>query len=147
MEVAFPIAVIPVGMLFYDWIVPRTMVCNPIQNDVEALFMGGVNEAAEVVFGAEFGVYAEIVFDGIGAAQSAFAIDLSDGVDGHQPEDVDAEIFESGELRLRGLERPLGGELAGVYLVENRIFCPFGVLNFDIGLRRVGFGLFCRSLR
>ena len=42
-------------------------------------------------------------------------------MDGHEPEDVHAEFFESGEIGGEGVEGALGGVLAGVHLIDDEL--------------------------
>jgi len=61
-------------------------------------------------------------------------------MNGHQPQDVDAQRLQAWQLALGGAEGALGRELAGVDLVDAGVFGPFGVLELDVGrgLVRIG---------
>ena len=104
------------------------MVGDPVQNDVKPLRMCGVDKGTKIVLGAEFRVHAEIVFDGVRAAQAAFAILLANRMNGHQPENVDAERLEARQLLCGGVERAFRCELAGVDLIDDGVFRPFRML-------------------
>jgi hypothetical protein len=64
-------------------------------------------------------------------------------VDGHQPQDVDAQLLEARQLLLGGAEGAFGRELAGVDLVDAGVTGPLGILKVDIGLRLIRIGGGC----
>ena len=68
------------------------VVEDEIEHDVDAGFVGLFDEAAEVLHGAKLGVDAAVVGDVVAE------VDIGRGVDGGEPERVDAEIGEVAEL-------------------------------------------------
>ena len=89
---------------------------------------------------AELGVDAEVVLDGIRAAEPALAVLLADRVHRHEPDDVDAEVADARQVRLGGAEGALGREVALVDLVDRRAAAPLGVGQLDVGPWGVGVG-------
>ena len=133
-EIAIPCFLIPVGVVAAQLVVPRGVVGDEVEDDVEALFMRGIDEGPEILLAAEFGVHIVIALHRIGRAERALAVLLPDGMDRHQPQHIDAQFLEARQLFLRGLEGAFRGELAGVDLVQHRIARPFGILQLDEGL-------------
>lgn len=91
--------------------------------------MGLVNGGLKVVQVAELGVDALVVLHGVVAAQLALTVLYANLVDGHEPEDVDAQLLEAGEVDLHGLEGTLGGVLAGIHLVDYGALGPAEVVD------------------
>ena len=139
---AFPVAGIPVGMLRYPIIVPRGMVGDPVEDDLHALRMGGVDERLEIRLGAEIGIDRAIVTNAVRTAERPLAVFLPDRMDRHQPQYVDPKRFEPRKLAGCGVERPLAGELASVDLVNNGLLRPGGMPDPLKRLRRVRIGWF-----
>ncbi len=133
-ELAVPALLVPVGVLLRQGVVPGGVVGDEIEDDLEPLRVGGIDEGLELRLGAELGIDRVIVLYGIGAAQRALAVFLADGVDRHQPQDIDAQFLEPGELLLRRLESALGRELARVDLIDHRVLRPFGMRQRDLAL-------------
>ena len=132
-ELALPVAGVPLGMLGDEDVVPRGVIGHPVEDDLEAELVRGGDEVLEVVEGAEFGIDLEVVLHGVGAAERALAVLHADGVDGHHPEDFDAEVFEARELGFGGVEGSFGRERAGVDLVDGGVLAPVGMGEFDVG--------------
>ena len=139
-EVAEGIEEIPVPVFHRPGVVAAGVVGYPVEDHFEALFVGGGQEVVEVFERAEFGVHGAIVLHGIVAAEGALAAFHADGMDGHQPEDVDAQSGEAVELLFNGGERTFLRELADVDLIDDGLLRPVGV--FDV--REVDFR--CRRL-
>ncbi len=75
-------------MLDYQIAVPGGMVSDPVQDNIQAQVVGGVDKIIEIVEGSEFGVDAVVIFDGVGAAKGSFAVFAADFVNGHEPQNV-----------------------------------------------------------
>lgn len=69
------------------------MIGDQIENDVKALSMGSIDEGFEVLLRAELRVHFIIVLHRIGAAQRSLAVFLPDGVDRHQPQNIDTHFL------------------------------------------------------
>ena len=65
-----------------------------------------------------------IVLHRIRRAEAALAVDLADRMDRHQPDDIDAELFRAGQLRLGGSKRSFARELPRVDLIKNGTAAP-----------------------
>ena len=140
-EVALPVALVPLGMLLHERVVPRGVVGDPVEDDVQPEPVRGGDEVLEVGERAELGVDAEVVAHGVGTAEDALAVLGADRVDRHEPDDVGAERLDPRQLYLRRGERPLGGELPEVDLVERGAPRPFRVVELDVGDRLVPVGI------
>jgi len=105
------------------------VVGHPVDDYLKAELVGLLNGGLKVIHIAELGVDALVVLNGVVAAQLALAVLYANLVDGHKPEDIDAELLEAGEVCLHGLEGSLGGVLAGVYLVDYGILGPVNMLD------------------
>ena len=56
------VAVVPTGILFsYPWVIRGGVVCDPVQDDLEAKVVGCGQELVEVFQRAEFGIYVAVV--------------------------------------------------------------------------------------
>ena len=74
------------------------MVADFVDNHFHAEIVSCAHELAKIVHCAELGIDGLIVSHGIVGAFCALAVFLAYGVNGHQPEYVDAEVFEAREL-------------------------------------------------
>ena len=128
-EIAVPVALVPVGMLFSQRIVPGRVVGDPVEDHVHIERMSGVDESLEVVQRAELGIDAKIIAYRVRTAERALPVLFADRVDRHEPQDVDTEIPEPRQLPLDGAERPFGAELPDVDLVNRGIAAPLGVFE------------------
>ena len=91
------------------------VVVDDVEDDREALGVGGVDEAREVVRGA-VGRVGRVEVDAV-VAPAVVAGELGER---HQLDRGHAQLAQAGEVRDRGGERPLGRERADVDLVEDR---------------------------
>ena len=98
--------------------------------------MRGVHEGPRVGERAELGIDLRVIADRVIAAQRAFAVDDADRLDGHDPEDVDAEAVEPREVSLQRRERSLGCVLADVHFIEDGGARPLGGRRGDDDRRR-----------
>src|SRR5208337_95745 len=137
-EIAFPVARVPFGVLTYEDVVPCGMVRDPVEDDVHVLLVCCCDEVLEIVQSAELGIHAVIILYGVGASQGAFAILFANFVDRHQPQDVDAQLFQAGQLLLRSPESAFWRELAGVDLVDGGVLTPVRMLDLDVGYGLIG---------
>ena len=135
-----PVALVPVGVLGVERVVPGGMVGHPVEDDVHPLRMCGGDERLEVGERPELGIDRAIVAHRIGAAERALAMLDADRIDRHQPDDADAQCLQPRQLLLGGAEGAFGGELAGIDLVEDSVFRPVRMADRDIGLGRVRVG-------
>src|ERR1017187_9838701 len=146
-ELTFPIARVPLGMLADEDIVPCRVVGDPVEDYVHVLLMSGVDKVLEIVERAELWIDAVVILHGIRASQSALAILLANLVDRHQPEDIDSQLFQPGQLLLGGSEGPFGSELPGVDLIDSGVLAPLGVLELDEGDGLIRIRLTCSRSR
>ena len=81
----------------------------------------------EIAACAELGVEIAVVDDGIVTAERALACEFADRLNGHNPNDIDAQFFQGGQLCLCRGESTFGCKLAGVQFVDSGIVRPVGV--------------------
>ena len=134
-EISLPILLVPVRMFLREIVVPRRMVGDEIEDNLETLCVRRIDKGAKLFLRPEFRVYCVIILHRVGAAKCALAVFLADGVDRHQPKDIDAHLLQAWKLLLCSLERTFLGEMARVDLVEHRITGPFGVFDGHLALR------------
>ncbi len=83
---------VEVGVLLDPGVIPAGVVGHPVDDGVHAGRVDGVEHLPEVLHGAEVGVDVFVVGYRVGATEFALAVFLADGVDGHEPKNVDAHI-------------------------------------------------------
>jgi hypothetical protein len=82
------------------------------------------DQAAKVVRRAELGIDGEVIFNGIRTAERAFAQFFADGMNGHQPENIHAEIFQFVEAGRDAVEVAAGGKGARIDFVNDAVAHP-----------------------
>ena len=70
-------------MLVNQWVIPGGVVRYPVKNYLHAKLMGCIYKVAEILLGTEFRVDAKVVFHRVGAAECAFTVFLTNGVNRH----------------------------------------------------------------
>ncbi len=106
--------------------VGRGVVGHIVEDDAHAQLVGAVEEPLEIGHRTELGVDGAVVADGVVGTQRPLAALFADGIDGHEPHDVDAQLAQTGQLPFGGGESALGGELAHVHFVEYGAAGPLG---------------------
>ncbi len=86
--------------------------------------MRGIHHGTEVVEVAEFGIHTFVVGHGIIAAQLSFAVEFGNGMDGHEPQYIDAKLGQAWNVAGEFAESPAVGVLAGVYLINHCVCAP-----------------------
>ena len=138
--IAQGIALVEIGrFLGHPDMVRGGLVGHPVEDHLEAQLVGLGEEVLEVSHGAELGVDLLVVGNGIVGAQGALALNRSDLIHRHQPEDVDTEFFQARQLGGHAVERGFRRELADVDFIDDRIVDPFGMQTAG---RRIFGGLF-----
>ena len=121
--------------------VEGAVVGHPIQDHPQAQLMGFVHETLKVREGSVVRIDGVVVLHAVGASQrrasglhdvivgvfAAFAVDLTNGVHGHQPQNVCTEFLQPGKVWNQRVERSLRGVLAHVDLVDGRVLGPLRV--------------------
>ncbi len=85
-------------MLLHEQGVVGGVVVDDVDHDFEAEGVGVIAQQAEFFLVAVFGVDLAVVLDGVGTAEAAFFVELADGMDGHEPDDVDAHFAQAGQV-------------------------------------------------
>ena len=123
----FGILVVKVGAFGHPRVVPRGVVGDPVDDELEALLVGGLDEVAKIFLCPKLGINPSVILDGVIGAKHTFAVLHPDRLNGHQPKDVHPHFTQTGQVRLKGRKRTLGGVLTDVDLVHVGIFRPLGV--------------------
>ncbi len=110
------------------------MVGDPVENDLHAQMVDAVHQRPEIGGGAELGVDARVIGDGVVAAEYPFAVELADRLHRHDPQDVDSETLEPDQMGHERGERAGGRVLTRVDLVDHGMLGPGRVR--DLGSRR-----------
>ena len=117
------------------------VVGHPVQNHPQAQRVGLVHKSLEVFKGSVVGVDGVVVLHAVGTSQrrtaglhdvivgvfTAFAVDLSNGMHRHQPQNVRAEFLQPRKVWDQGVEGSLWGVLTHVHFVDGRVLGPLGV--------------------
>ena len=107
----------PLGVRLPQHGVGRGVVVHNVDHALHALVVDGVDQRAEVIHGAVLGVDGAVVAVGVRRPQRALAGDLPDGVDGHEPDGVDAQRANARQVGDEGAE----GSLWRVVAHEDRV--------------------------
>jgi hypothetical protein len=102
-DVALGILLVKLGVLHQDTI-PGGVVRNDVDDDLEPVLVRFADQALEVVLRAVGRINGIVILHRVRAADAAFLFRLSNGVDGHDPNDRDPEIFEIIEALLDAVE-------------------------------------------
>ena len=94
------------------------MVSHPVEDDLKAHLVCGSKEMFEVRARAELGIDGAVVDDGVVTAERAFTGDHTDRLARHDPDDVDAVVFEHRQQRLCGSKRTFRRRLSGVEFID-----------------------------
>ena len=120
-------------------VVPGGVIGHEIHDDFHAALVGAGHELLVIVHGAVVRVYRVVIPDGIGAAELALTALLADGMNGHGPKDVDAQLVQF--VQLAG-EVAGGGKVARENFVDDAIPQPVrrgaGWESRDVGVRLGG---------
>ena len=117
------VLLVKLGMLHHDAI-PGGVIGDNVDDDLEAALVGGGDKALEVGLGAVIGVDGVVVADRVGAADRALAELLAEGMNGHQPNDVDAEVFQFVQPRGNAIEIAFGGKIPWEKFVNDAVAEP-----------------------
>ena len=113
---------VPVRILpFHPRMVGRGVVRDPVQDHLEPHPVGRLQEMVEVLEGTELGIGVAVVLYGVIGPEGPLPPLFPDGIDGHQPDDVDAELLEHREFPFRRGEGAFFRCLAGIEFIDNRI--------------------------
>ena len=111
--------VVVVAMLRDPHIVFSRVVGHPVEPHLHAALMGSSDKGLEVGNGAKVAVHRMVVARGIGAAQRPDASQHTTRMDGHEPDDVDAQVLEVVQPLLRCRQGALTGEVVQVKLIDD----------------------------
>ena len=99
--VGFLIVGVPIGVFLQPGMVPGGVVSYPVKDDAHAVLMADIGEVLEVVDGAELGSDSLIVADAVWGVLSFLD---TDGVYGHHPHDVHAQVSDRVDAGCDGIE-------------------------------------------
>ena len=97
------------------------MVVYHVDDALHAAGVDGVHQMEELLTGAVLGVYIPVIPDGIGAAVLALAGFPSDGMDGHQPDDIRAQGANAVQILFQRGKGALFGVIPHKYGIEDLI--------------------------
>jgi hypothetical protein len=66
------------------------------------VIVGCFYQAFEVIHRSVLGIHCHVITDRIVTAERSFPVLQADRVDGHQPQDVDAHLFQAGNMLFEG---------------------------------------------
>ena len=98
--------------------IPRRVVSHPVEDDAHTVLVTDLGEVLEVVDGAELRSDGLVVADAVGGVLALFD---TDGVDGHDPHDVDTQVADGVDAGGYGVERVLRCKHAGIDLIHGDV--------------------------
>jgi len=105
--------------------IPGGVIGHPVENQVHAQAVGRPEPGTrKSVQGAKVRIDSFVVTDCIITAQRPFAFHDADGVDRHQPKNIDPHFLEAAQLGQGRSQRPLWGKLAHVQFINDSIAGP-----------------------
>ncbi len=102
------------------------MVRHPVEPHLHAQLMGTRDEGLQVSNSTIVGVDGTEIHGGVGAVHRG-----TTRIDGHEPEDIDAQRVEAVESLLRCLERALGSEGTDIHLIDDAVGIAQGLCAID----------------
>lgn len=118
-DVALPVLPVELGML-HQHAVPGGVVRHDIDDDLQPALVRFSNEMLEIIIPAVPGIGSVVVLHGVRAADAAFLLRPSNGMDGYDPDNRDAKVFEVIEALFDAAGVARGGEGAGIRFIDNR---------------------------
>ncbi len=119
------IALVPVGRALGDPTgVARRVVGHPVEQHLHAETVGLGDEGVEIGHRAQLGIDRAVVADRIVGSERTLALQLADGIDGHEPHGVDAHVAQKRQFFHRGAEGSLRRELPHVHFIKHGVVTP-----------------------
>ena len=117
------------------------VVGDPIDDDLHFVVVRGRDEGVEILPGAIVRIEGLVILHTVGTAERgasrldevvvlvlpAFPVDFANGVHRHEPDDVDAQLVEAGQVGPSTAEGAIRGVLADVHFVDHGVAGPLGV--------------------
>ena len=103
----------------------RRMICHPVQYYLEPVSVRPVKEILEILHCPEFRIYGAIIGNGIIRAERSLSFLHADRIDGHEPDNVHSQFFQSRQFFCRSIECTFRSVLAHIHFVNNGIIAPF----------------------
>ena len=108
-------------------VIPGTVIRHPVEDHFQAQRMGLINESPKAALVTKLRIYGKIVFHRVRAAKLTFAMFLTNRMDRHQPQDLRAQPGDMSQFFSNTIKRTGLTELAGINLINNRVFAPVGL--------------------
>ena len=101
------------------------MIIHHIDDTFHAEAVDILHQCLKILHCAVLRIHRPVVGNGVGAAQCAFACFLTDGMDGHKPDDINAQGFYPLQIAPQRLKGALLGMIADVDAVHYLIAVGF----------------------
>src|SRR5579872_4534993 len=124
-DVALCILLVKLRVLHED-AVPCGVVRDDVDDDLEPSPVCFVDEMFKVTFGAVGRIDGVVILNGISAADAALFLCLSQGMDGHDPDHRDAQVFQIIQTRFDAAKVPGRRESARIDFVNHCGLNPVG---------------------
>ena len=122
------VPLVPVGRTFREPAgIARSVIGHPIDQDLHSQGVSPPNKSVEIGHRPEFGIDSPVIPNRIIGAQRSLATDLPNGIMGHQPNGIDAQIPQKTEPFRSGGKRSLGRRLPQIHLVQHGIPTPHSI--------------------
>ena len=107
---------------FGPYIIPRSMVGNPINNYFHTKCMHFYYKRFKIFFSTKFTIDAFMVLNGVITSHYSFAFYNSNWVYWHQPQNFYTHIFQSWQVFCKCIKRSFRRVLAYVYFIHTATF-------------------------
>ena len=118
------IARVEIVVRFDPRVVPSTVVGDPIEQYMHAQRVCLIHDGFKIFNGSKSWVDRGVILDGIIAAELAFAVALTDRLDGHEPKDIHVHLRQAREVLLEGIQGSFRRVLADVDFINICVFRP-----------------------
>jgi hypothetical protein len=111
--------------------VPGGVIRNDIDEHFHTALVSGGDELLQIIRAAVSRIDCVVVAHRVGTADRSFRFELAHGMNRHEPDDIDAKILESIELRGHAFEIARWREGPREYLVDDGVVQPVRTLPCD----------------
>ncbi len=116
---------IPVFVFSNPLVVPTGVVSNPVEQHLEAHFVGLVHQCFKIVQRSKFRINSFIISNGIIRSQWSFPVFFGNRINRHEPKNIYTQFFQAGQRSFERFKGAFRSVLTNINFIHNRIFAPF----------------------